>query len=110
MSYHSSIIRQTEENDNFRTVLFTGKKSQLMVMSIPPGGVIGMETHEHVEQTLFFLSGSGKAVLNGEESAVVAGCGAVGCGMVGQGMDYRNHPEVRQGLIWLGMVRCGTVA
>jgi mannose-6-phosphate isomerase-like protein (cupin superfamily) len=73
MSYHSSIIRQTEENDNFRTVLFTGKKSQLMVMSIPPGGVIGMETHEHVEQTLFFLSGSGKAVLNGEESAVVAG-------------------------------------
>ncbi|OGL72826.1 hypothetical protein A3C96_02185 [Candidatus Uhrbacteria bacterium RIFCSPHIGHO2_02_FULL_60_10] len=29
--------------------------------------------HPHVEQTLFFLSGYGKAVLDGQESAVVAG-------------------------------------
>lgn len=55
--------------------------------------------------------GSVRQSLVGQVSARrgMAGCGAVGCGMVGQGMDYRNHPEVRQGLIWLGMVRCGTV-
>ena len=73
MSYSTNIIKKTEENSNFRTVLFTGGKSQLVVMSIPPQGEIGEETHHHVEQTLFFLSGEGKAILNGEASRVEAG-------------------------------------
>lgn len=73
MSYQSHIIGATQDNTNFRTVLFTGTKSQLVVMHIPPGGEIGKETHEHVEQSLFFLSGTGTAVLNGVESPVDAG-------------------------------------
>lgn len=70
MSFHADIIQITKENLNFRTVLHTGQRSQLVVMSIPPGGEIGEEIHEHVEQTLFFLSGTGKAILNGVESAI----------------------------------------
>lgn len=73
MSYQTNIIKETEKNKNFRTVLFTGQRSQLVVMSIPPGGEIGEEIHSHVEQTLFFLSGSGKALLNGKESKISAG-------------------------------------
>ena len=73
MSYQTNIIQKTEANANFREVLFTGARSQLVVMHIPPGGEIGMETHEHVEQALFFLSGTGKAILNGVESRVQAG-------------------------------------
>ena len=73
MGYRTNIINETHENENFRKVLFTGARSQLVVMHIPAGGEIGMETHEHVEQTLFFLSGSGKAILNGAESAIGAG-------------------------------------
>jgi mannose-6-phosphate isomerase-like protein (cupin superfamily) len=73
MSYHINIINETKKNSNFRTVLFTGKKSQLVVMSIPSGGEIGAETHDNVEQSLFFLSGSGKAVLDGVEFPVNAG-------------------------------------
>jgi len=73
MSFHAAILEATKENLNFRTVLFTGQRSQLVVMSIPPGGEIGEETHEHVEQTLFFLSGQGKAILNGVESAIHPG-------------------------------------
>jgi mannose-6-phosphate isomerase-like protein (cupin superfamily) len=42
-------------------------------MHIPPGGEIGEETHAHVEQTLFFLSGSGKVILDGAESDISAG-------------------------------------
>ncbi len=64
MSYHTNIVKDTEENTNFRHVLFTGPKSQLVVMSIPPGGEIGEETHQYTEQTLFFLSGSGEGMLN----------------------------------------------
>src|SRR3989344_9638234 len=73
MSYITNIIEETKENINFRKVLFTGDKSQLVVMDIPPGGEIGEEAHPHVEQTLFFLSGSGKSVLNGEEKAIGPG-------------------------------------
>ena len=73
MSYIINIIKETEENSNFRKVLFTGNKSQLVVMSIPSQGEIGEETHPHVEQTLFFLSGSGKAILDLEETEIRAG-------------------------------------
>lgn len=71
--FQTNIIQATKDNTNFRKVLFTGQRSQLVVMSIPPGGEVGTETHQHVEQTLFFLSGSGKAVLNGVSSRIVAG-------------------------------------
>jgi mannose-6-phosphate isomerase-like protein (cupin superfamily) len=73
MSYQTNIVQQTRNNPNFRKVLFTGKKSQLVVMTIPPGGEVGAEVHEGVEQTLFFLSGTGKAILDGVESPVGEG-------------------------------------
>lgn len=66
MSYRNHLLKITSENDDFRRVLFTGSLSQLVVMSIPPGGEIGEETHNHVEQTLFCLSGSGESQLEGE--------------------------------------------
>ncbi|MCC7522690.1 cupin domain-containing protein [Candidatus Uhrbacteria bacterium] len=73
MSFQTNIAIETEENSHFRKVLFTGTKSQLVVMNIPPGGEIGEETHDHVEQTLYFQSGNGEAVLNDVVSAVGAG-------------------------------------
>ncbi len=73
MSYRINVIQATRDNENFRQVLFTGKKSQFVVMSIPPGGEIGEETHDHVEQTLFFLSGRAEGMLNGETFAIGAG-------------------------------------
>lgn len=73
MSYQTNIIEDTKQNENFRRVLFTGARSQLVVMHIPPGGEIGEETHAHVEQSLFFLSGSGKSILDGVEAPIMAG-------------------------------------
>ena len=73
MSFHTNIVQATKKNQNFRTVLFTGGRSQLVVMRIPPGGQVGLETHPHVEQTLFFLSGRGVAVLDGKEQPIAAG-------------------------------------
>lgn len=49
-------------------MLFTGERSQLVVMTIPPGGEIGEERHDDVEQTLFCLSGNGTVILDGERS------------------------------------------
>ena len=73
MSYHTNIIKDTKDNDNFRKVLFTGLNSQLVVMSIPPGGEVGKETHKYTEQTLFFLSGTGEGELNGKQFPIIPG-------------------------------------
>ncbi len=73
MSYHTNIIKDTEENANFRRVLFTGTNSQLVVMSIPPGTDVGAETHKFTEQTLFFLLGTGEGELDGKKFPIVPG-------------------------------------
>jgi mannose-6-phosphate isomerase-like protein (cupin superfamily) len=77
MSYHTNIIKETKENQNFRRVLFTGEKSQLVVMSIPPGGEVGAETHKYTEQTLFFLEGKGEGEFNGQKFPIASGDVAV---------------------------------
>ncbi|MEP7103270.1 MAG: cupin domain-containing protein [Candidatus Dojkabacteria bacterium] len=71
--YSIDILKATVENTYFRKVLFTGDKSQLVVMDIKPGEDIGEETHPHTEQTLFLLSGEGKSVLDGVEKPFKAG-------------------------------------
>lgn len=73
MSYHTNILIDTQANADFRRVLFTGKNSQLVVMSIPPGGEVGKETHKYTEQTLFFLSGAGEGELDGKKFPIVPG-------------------------------------
>ncbi|MEK7579521.1 MAG: cupin domain-containing protein [Patescibacteria group bacterium] len=73
MAYRTHLIVETENNTNFRTVLHTGERTQLVVMDIPPGGDIGEESHAHVEQILFFASGEAQAIIDGEKSVLVAG-------------------------------------
>ncbi len=73
MSYHTNILKETAANENFRRVLFTGLQSQLVVMSVPPGGEVGAETHKHTEQTLFFLSGVGEGELDGKKFPIGPG-------------------------------------
>lgn len=73
VSYHTNILKDTQENAYFRRVLFTGLKSQLVVMSIPPGGEVGEETHKYTEQTLFFLSGTGEGELDDKKFPIGPG-------------------------------------
>jgi mannose-6-phosphate isomerase-like protein (cupin superfamily) len=71
--YHIQIVEETLNNNEFRKVLFTGEKSQVVVMSIAPHSEVGEELHEHVEQTLCFVEGNGIAVLNHVEYEVASG-------------------------------------
>ena len=52
-----NIDRLTKANRNFRTALWTGKHLQLTLMSIPPGGEIGLEMHSDVDQFIRIESG-----------------------------------------------------
>lgn len=71
--FQTNIVKATAENQDFRHVLFTGAKSQLVVMSIPPGGEVGQETHKYVEQILYFQSGTGEAILDGKTTPIGPG-------------------------------------
>ncbi|MFO0702740.1 MAG: cupin domain-containing protein [Candidatus Andersenbacteria bacterium] len=71
-----NIEQLSEQNANFRRVLYTAKHMQLVVMSIPPGGDIGEEVHQ-LDQFLRFETGSGVAVLDGVEHTIGAGFAVV---------------------------------
>jgi mannose-6-phosphate isomerase-like protein (cupin superfamily) len=62
--YVVNIKKDAKENDFFRKVLFTGTKSQLVLMSLRPGEEIGTEVHK-VDQVLYVVDGEGKVVLDG---------------------------------------------
>ena len=70
---HFPIANVAEASADFRRVLWTGVHTQLVVMTIPPGGDIGLETHEDNDQILNFLSGSGEALVGGETRPVTPG-------------------------------------
>ena len=44
--FSTNIEKTTQHNKNYRQVLFTDSKLQLVVMSIPPNNFIPMETHK----------------------------------------------------------------
>lgn len=71
--YITNIEEKTLQNKNFREVLFTGQHCQLVVMSLDPNEEIGMEIHEIVDQFLRVEKGTGKAILNGEETEIKDG-------------------------------------
>ena len=73
MSHVENVLKTALEGTDFRRVMFTGKKSQLVVMSIPPGGEVGEETHDNVEQTLYFAAGTAEGMLDGKTFAISPG-------------------------------------
>lgn len=72
----------TERNEDFRRVVYTAKNIQLVLMAIPPGDHIGLETHEDTDQFIRVETGRGEVVINdvpsplGPGSAVVIPAGA----------------------------------
>ncbi len=67
--YVVDIEKATKQNNYFRKVLYTGKNSQLVLMSLKPGEDIGEEVH-HLDQFIRIEEGTGKAVLDGVEHAI----------------------------------------
>jgi len=80
--FNANIEKETLENANFRKVLYTGKHSQLVLMSLRPNEEIGMEVHTDNDQFFRFEKGQGKCVIDGNEyelkdgSAIIVPAGA----------------------------------
>jgi len=80
--FHSNIENDTLGNENFRKVMYTGKHSQLVLMSLKPRQDIGLEVHEENDQFFRFEKGEGRVMIDGNEydvsdgSAIVVPAGA----------------------------------
>jgi mannose-6-phosphate isomerase-like protein (cupin superfamily) len=68
--YSTPIEEKTIQNNFFRQVLFTGKHSQLVLMTLQVGEEIGVETHPDNDQFFRFEAGEGKVVIDGMEYVV----------------------------------------
>lgn len=67
---NDDIVARAKANDAFRREVITGEHSQVVLMTILPGGEIGEEVHHDVDQVLVFIEGDGEAVLEGQASPV----------------------------------------
>lgn len=69
--------KETLANEDYRRVLYTGKYSQLVLMSLLPGEEIGMEVHTDHDQFFRFESGEGKVFIDGNVYEVSDGFTAI---------------------------------
>lgn len=77
IGYIGNIEKLTEENSNFRHVLYTGTKLQLVLMSIEPGKEIGGEIHTDTDQFFRIESGQGRLLIDSKTHKIKAGDGIV---------------------------------
>ena len=60
----------TEDNDDFRRVLYTGKHLQLVLMALAPGEEIGEEVHDDGDQFFRVEEGEGTVMIDGVEHPI----------------------------------------
>lgn len=53
------IVQMAEENNYFRSTVWTGEHLQTTLMNIRPGGDIGLEIHPDIDQMLLVMEGWG---------------------------------------------------
>jgi mannose-6-phosphate isomerase-like protein (cupin superfamily) len=73
----ANIEALTLKNGSYRKVLYTGKYSQLVLMSLKPGQDIGEEVHDDVDQFFRFEQGNGAVIIDGVKNRVRDGSAVV---------------------------------
>jgi mannose-6-phosphate isomerase-like protein (cupin superfamily) len=72
----NNIERVTEENEDFRRVLYTAANCQLVVMALKPQEEIGEEVHD-VDQFFRVEEGTGEVIIDGVRTAIQAGSAVI---------------------------------
>ena len=71
------IEKETLDNKDYRKVFYTGKYSQLVLMSLKPNEEIGMEVHSNNDQFFRFEKGQGKCVIDENEYELADGVAVI---------------------------------
>lgn len=77
LGYVANIEELTEENTDFRRVLYSGSKLQLVLMSVAPGEELGGEIHAETDQFFRIEQGKGCIVIDGTPHKVKSGDGVI---------------------------------
>jgi mannose-6-phosphate isomerase-like protein (cupin superfamily) len=77
IGYVANIEELTEGNADFRRVIYSGTKLQLVLMSLEPGTDIGGEIHADTDQFFRIEVGKGRVVIDGTPHKVGPGDGIV---------------------------------
>ena len=67
--FNKDIVKLATSNKFFQKEVYLDENCQVVMMNIEPGDDIGEETHE-ADQTTFFVSGEGQAVVDGKRTKV----------------------------------------
>ena len=67
--FNKDIIELTGKNEFWQKEVYRDPKVQIVMMSIPAGEEIGMETHP-ADQTTFIVSGQGQAIVDGRSTKI----------------------------------------
>jgi mannose-6-phosphate isomerase-like protein (cupin superfamily) len=73
LPFNQRIKKLAKANHDFRRVLVTTPRLQVVLMALSPGEEIGMETHEDTDQVFYIVKGEGRAVVGGESHAFKRG-------------------------------------
>ena len=76
----AGIEKLTDENADFRRVLYTGNNLQLVLMAIQPGEQIGEEVHDDRDQFFRIEEGAGEVRIDGNRSSAKAATRSSCCG------------------------------
>ena len=68
--YFEDARKAAHRNTWFRHVAFTGRYSQLVLMSIPPDDELGDEVHDAADQIFVVVEGEGDAIVVGKARQV----------------------------------------
>jgi mannose-6-phosphate isomerase-like protein (cupin superfamily) len=68
-AFNKDIVSLTRKNDFWQKEVYRDAKVQIVLMNIPAGEEIGMETHP-ADQTTFIVEGTGQAIVDGAHSGL----------------------------------------
>lgn len=68
-----NIEELTDDNSDFRRVLYTGRRLQLVLMALKPGEEIGEEVHADHDQFFRVEKGRGEVWIDGECTKIMSG-------------------------------------
>jgi len=71
----NNLILKSLENNNFREVIFTGKHSQIVLMSLKPKEEIGLESHSGHDQFIFIVKGTAEIIIDSVKQISESGFG-----------------------------------
>ena len=72
-AFLTNIEEDTLSNEDYRRVVFTGKNTQLVLMTLQPGVEIGQEVHEGHDQFIRIESGTGEVMMDGRVTPISDG-------------------------------------